>query len=143
LSRLISRQYLMFSENPQTGVGTEIGGANAYPRVSRWLDRRRVANHGQQKRVREVFEPWKECCLKCLSLLTGADHHYTHCFKSYVQHPDSLSLLAAGGPLEAARQEFSKIHSVSSGEHASEAHTKCIRAQETREEENTCRDKSL
>jgi hypothetical protein len=59
----------------------------------------------------EVFEPWKEHCLKCLSLLMGADHHYTHCFKSYVQHPDSLSLLAAGGLLEAAREEFQRVGS--------------------------------
>jgi len=61
----------------------------------------------------EVFEPWKENCLKCLSLLMGADHHYTHCFKTYVQHPDSLSLPAAGGLLEAAREEFSRVRSVS------------------------------
>ena len=57
----------------------------------------------------EVFEPWKENCLKCLSLLMGADHHYTHRFKSYVQHPDSLSLLAAGGLLEAAREELHRV----------------------------------
>ena len=63
----------------------------------------------------EVFEPWKENCLKCLSLLMGADHHYTHCFKTYVQHPDLLSLLAAGGLLEAAREEFSRVRSVPSG----------------------------
>jgi hypothetical protein len=57
----------------------------------------------------EVFDPWKENCLKCLSLLMGADHHYTHCFKNYVQQPDSLSLLAAGGLLEAAREQFSRV----------------------------------
>jgi hypothetical protein len=62
----------------------------------------------------EVFEHWKENCLRCLSLLLGADHHYTHCFKSYVRHPDSLSLLAAGGLLEAAREEFRKARSVPS-----------------------------
>jgi hypothetical protein len=45
----------------------------------------------------KVFEPWKENCLKCLSLLMGADQHYTLCFTRYVQHQDSLSLLAAGG----------------------------------------------
>jgi hypothetical protein len=59
----------------------------------------------------EAFEPWKEHCLKCLSLLMGADHHYTHCFKTYVQHPDSLSMLAAGGLLEAAREEFHRVGS--------------------------------
>jgi hypothetical protein len=62
-----------------------------------------------------VFEPWKENCLKCLTLLMGADHHYTHCFKSYVQHPDPLSLLAAGGLLEAAREELHRAHSESTG----------------------------
>jgi hypothetical protein len=66
---------------------------------------------------RKAFEPWKENCLKCLSLLMGADHHYTHCFKSYVQRPDSLSLLAAGGLLEAAREEFCKMRLVHSGIH--------------------------
>ena len=63
----------------------------------------------------EVFDPWKENCLKCLSLLMGTDHHYTHCFKTYVQHTDLLSLLAAGGLLEAAREEFSRVRSVPSG----------------------------
>jgi hypothetical protein len=63
----------------------------------------------------EVFEPWKENCLKCLSLLMATNHHYTHCFKTYVQHPDLLSLLAAGGLLEAAREEFSRVRSVPSG----------------------------
>jgi hypothetical protein len=54
----------------------------------------------------KVFQPWREKCVDCLSRLMGSDHYYTKCFQDLVQHADYLSVLAAGGILNAAKEEI-------------------------------------
>jgi len=54
------------------------------------------------------FLPWREKCVDCLSLLMGSDHYYTEYFQNLVQHADHLSVLAAGGILNAAKEEIAK-----------------------------------
>ncbi len=55
-----------------------------------------------------VFPPWRENCVDCISRLMGSDHYYTKCFKDLVQHADRLSVLAAGGILNAVKEEIAK-----------------------------------
>ena len=52
--------------------------------------------------------PCREKCLECLERLVGADHHYTQYFKKFVQHGDDVSLLTAGGILNALKEEIAK-----------------------------------
>jgi len=52
--------------------------------------------------------PCREKCLECLERLVGADHHYTRCFRNFVQHGDDISVLIAGGILNALKEEIAK-----------------------------------
>ncbi len=56
----------------------------------------------------ENLPPWRETCIDCLSRLLGSDHYYTQCFQNLVQRPDRLSVLAAGGILNAVKEEIAK-----------------------------------
>ncbi len=56
----------------------------------------------------EVFPPWREKSVDCISRLMGSDHYYTKCFQNLVQHADHLSVLAAGGILNAVKEEIAK-----------------------------------
>ena len=55
-----------------------------------------------------VFPPWREKCLDCLSRLMGSDHYYTKCFQDLVRQADRGSVLAAGGILNAVKEEIAK-----------------------------------
>ncbi len=57
---------------------------------------------------RQSTFPCREKCLECLERLAGADHHYTQCFKNFVQHGDDASLLIAGGIVNALKEEIAK-----------------------------------
>jgi hypothetical protein len=52
--------------------------------------------------------PCREKCLECLERLAGTDHHYTQYFRNFVQHGDDMSLLTAGGILNALKEEIAK-----------------------------------
>jgi len=56
----------------------------------------------------KAFPPWREKCVDCLSRLMGSDHYYTQYFQNLVRHPDPLSVLAAGGILNAVKEEIAK-----------------------------------
>jgi hypothetical protein len=55
--------------------------------------------------------PCREKCLECLEQLVGTDHHYTRCFKNFVHHSDEISILTAGGILNALKEEIDKKQS--------------------------------
>ena len=49
-----------------------------------------------------AFRHWREEALKCLTLLAGADHPYTHHFKGTVLEAKQRNILASLGVLTAA-----------------------------------------
>jgi hypothetical protein len=53
---------------------------------------------------RQSTFPCREKCLECLERLAGADHHYTQCFKNFVQHGDDASLLICWRHSECAQR---------------------------------------
>jgi hypothetical protein len=52
--------------------------------------------------------PCRAKCLECLEQLVGSDHHYTRCFRNFVEAGDDISLLIAGGILNALKEEIAK-----------------------------------
>lgn len=49
-----------------------------------------------------AFAKWRKAALKCLALLCGANHPYTHYFKSVMFKTEVRNVLAGVGVLEAA-----------------------------------------
>ncbi len=60
---------------------------------------------------RQSTFPCRQKCLECLERLVGADHHYAQCFRNFVQQGDDVSLLIAGGILNALKEEIAKKES--------------------------------
>lgn len=49
-----------------------------------------------------AFGKWRQEVVKCLTMVCGADHPYTHYFRFRILKPEMTSILAGVGMLEAA-----------------------------------------
>jgi len=53
-----------------------------------------------------AFQNWRLKVFECLNAMFGSDHVYTKYFEYFVQQGDRASVLAAGGVLDAAKQDW-------------------------------------
>jgi hypothetical protein len=68
-----------------------------------------------------VFQHWRLQAFKCINAMLGSDHFYTKYFEQLVQQGDRVNVLAAGGVLATAKQqwvgkEFEPSEPLNSGE---------------------------
>ena len=53
-----------------------------------------------------AFQNWRLQAFKCLNAMFGSDHFYTKYFEQFVQQGDRVNVLAAGGVLATAKQQW-------------------------------------
>jgi hypothetical protein len=54
----------------------------------------------------DAFKSWRQKAFECLNAMFGPDHIYTRYFEHFIQQGGKKNVLAAGGVLVAAKQQY-------------------------------------